>query len=122
MARPEKPEADKRVFIIRLRVTLSEKSHIWQTAKDVGLGPSDYMRGSILQIKPARTVPTPDRELLLKYLAELGKQGSNFNQIARRANQTQDGDGYGDIDAPLFNHILRQNDELKTKILNLLAR
>ena len=38
---------------------------------------------------PARRVPTPDREALLKLLAEAGKQGSNLNQIARVLNHRE---------------------------------
>ena len=86
----EKPEDDKRELTIRLRATASEKSRIWQNAKDAGLTPSDFLRGLAINARPARAVPTPDREVLLKLLAELNMQGSNLNQVARALNRRQD--------------------------------
>ena len=90
MARPLKPEDNKREFVIRTRVTASEKSAIQRNAKEAGLTTSDFLRGLAIAARPARKVPTPDRELLLKILAELNMNGSNLNQIARALNRRQD--------------------------------
>lgn len=89
MGRPLKPDDKRRKNLLRVRVTDQEKSRIEQLAADAGLTPSDYLRGSVLHTKPARNVPTPDRALLLKVLAELNKLGSNHNQIARALNRRQ---------------------------------
>lgn len=90
MGRPLKPDDKRRKNLLRVRVTDHEKSRIEQLAADAGLTPSDYLRGAAFHAKPERKVPTPDRTLMLKMLAELNKLGSNHNQIARALNRRQD--------------------------------
>jgi len=90
MARPQKSDADKRTHYVKMRVTETEKSHIQQQAQDAALTPSDFLRGMALRAKPGRKVPTPDRAMLLKLMAELNMIGSNLNQIARALNRRQD--------------------------------
>lgn len=87
MARPRKAASDKREYTIRVRVTLDEKNQIWQEAADARLSPSDFMRLKSIGSAPKRHMPSPDRTILLNYLAELGKIGSNINQIARALNR-----------------------------------
>lgn len=122
MARPEKPNDDKREFIIRLRVTSSEKSQIWQHAKNAGLTPSDFLRGLALAAKPARNVPTPDRELLLKILAELNKNGSNLNQIARVHNRMREDGEAIDISEHAMNSAIYGVDTLTKHLMELLRK
>jgi hypothetical protein len=121
MARPEKPDDDKRGLVIRVRVTSDEKSRIWQNSKDAGLTPSDYLRSLAIGAKPARPVPTTDRELLLKVLAEAGKQGSNLNQIARAINRRHDNVELIDVDFKLLEITLLGIGELKTLIMEILT-
>lgn len=87
MARPIKNGDDKRDFTIRVRVTSAEKIQIWQIAAEASLTPSDLMRVRTIGVAPKRRMPTPDRTVLLNFLAELGKIGSNVNQIARALNR-----------------------------------
>lgn len=120
MARPTKPEDDKRDVTIRVRVTASEKLRIWQQAEESGQTPSDYLRlKSLAASTPLRRVPTPDRKILLDALAELGKVGSNVNQIARALNRSDGrlptGVSTNDIDAAM-----QGVDELTAHLLNLL--
>jgi len=89
MARPRKDDTDKRDLTIRVRVTQAEKNRIWQQAHESDHTPSDYLRVKALGATPLRYVPTPDRAVLLNLLAELGKIGSNVNQIARHLNTAQ---------------------------------
>lgn len=86
MARPHKETADQRSFMLRTRLTGSEKSRLDALAKEAGFTTSDHVRKLVLGNIPTRNVPNPDRELLLKLLAELHKLGSNVNQIARALN------------------------------------
>jgi hypothetical protein len=72
--------------MFRLRLTLSEKSHLETLAKDAGFNVSDYMRMVVLSNEPKSRVATPQQETLLKLIAELNKMGSNLNQIARVIN------------------------------------
>ena len=84
MARPHKDGDDKRDLTIRVRVTTTERNRIWQLAAEQGHTPSDFMRlRTMAATLPLRRVPTPDRKILLNLMAELGKLGSNVNQIAR---------------------------------------
>lgn len=121
MARPEKPDDDKRELVIRLRVTSSEKSRIWQNASNAGRTPSDYLRGLAVNAKPSRNVPTTDRGVLLKLLAELGKHGSNLNQIARAINRRPETGELIGIDWTHLNNTLQAVEELKTQLIEILT-
>jgi hypothetical protein len=87
MARPLKSDAERRKYTLRVRVNDSEKTSIEQNALNAGQEPSVFLRSLGTGTKPSRNVPTPDREVLLKVLAELNKNGSNLNQIARALNR-----------------------------------
>lgn len=121
MARPEKQDDDKRELVLRVRVTASEKSQIWQNAKNAGKTPSDFLRGLAVGAKPERTVPTQDRELLLKLLAELNKNGSNLNQIARALNRKQGGADDTHIDELSLEYALRGVDTLTRYLMETLS-
>ncbi|MBD2704810.1 plasmid mobilization relaxosome protein MobC [Spirosoma sp. BT702] len=120
MARPQKDGADKRDLTIRVRVTSAEKLRIWQMAADNGYTPSDFMRlRTMAATQPLRRVPTPERELLLNVMAELGKIGSNVNQIARHLN-SRDETGHG-IDPEDINQAMQGLDALTAQVLKLLS-
>lgn len=89
MNRPTKVGDETRDLTIRFRVTRAEKNQIWQLAEEAKILPSDYLRLKVLGTKPVRKLPSPEREVLLKFLAELGKIGSNVNQLARAVNRRQ---------------------------------
>jgi hypothetical protein len=120
MARPLKSDAERRSFTFRVRVNTSEKTRIEQNAQDAGQEPSVYMRSLATGDKPTRNVPTQDREMLLKFLAEIGKQGSNLNQIARSLNRQQDSGDLRGVDGDLINHAMRDNRALQAQIIKLL--
>jgi hypothetical protein len=122
MARPQKDGADKRDFTIRVRVTAAEKLRIWQMAADSGYTPSDYMRlRTMAATQPLRRVPTPDREVLLNFMAELGKIGSNVNQIARSLNSRDETGQLAGIEPDDINQAMQGLDALTTHVLKLLS-
>lgn len=92
MARPTKTE-DKRTERLELRLSPDEKKRIEEAAKEAGYTPSDFIRVKVIDSKPRTKIATPDRAILLKGLAELGKIGSNINQIARHYNRKADTEG-----------------------------
>ncbi|WP_338875049.1 plasmid mobilization relaxosome protein MobC [Spirosoma sp. SC4-14] len=122
MARPPKDDADKREFTIRVRVTASEKLRIWQMAAENGYTPSDFMRlRTMAATQPLRHKPTPERELLLHVMAELGKVGSNVNQIARALNSRDETGQLADIDTDEINQAMQGLDNLTAQVLKLLS-
>ncbi|WP_077920581.1 plasmid mobilization relaxosome protein MobC [Spirosoma sp. 209] len=122
MARPPKEDTDKRDFTIRVRVTASEKLRIWQMAADSGYTPSDFMRlRTMAATQPLRHKPTPDRELLLNVMAELGKIGSNVNQIARALNSRDETGQLAGIDTDEINQAMQGLDALTAQVLKHLS-
>lgn len=122
MARPQKDGADKRDFTIRVRVTASEKLRIWQMAANNGYTPSDFMRlRTMAATQPLRHKPTPDRELLLNVMAELGKIGSNVNQIARQLNSRDETGQLAGIDTDEISQAMQGLDALNAQVLKLLS-
>lgn len=84
MARPKKQETDGRFHHITLRLSEAEYQLVMEAAEEMGLSRSGYIR-KILLDKPAviRYEIVADMPELRKLTAELGKIGSNLNQIAK---------------------------------------
>ena len=84
--RPRVAEAKGRR--IALRLTDADHSFLEQTAKEAGLSVGAFLRTIALGTAGARAVKRPhiERAKLAKLLGEIGKLGSNVNQIAKWAN------------------------------------
>jgi hypothetical protein len=114
MARPTKKEDVKREIVVRCRMTILEKNELLQNAKQDGLKYSDYIRVRTTGSQPLKKV-TPEREALIRGLAQLGKIGSNVNQIAHVLNMRDNkNDG---VNPKLIEYSLREIYQL-TKQLN----
>ena len=61
-----------------------------ESATEAGLFLSDWIRMRAVDAMPQLRKPSPDREVLLRLLAALGKIGSNLNQVSRQLNRKQD--------------------------------
>ena len=87
----KKPSSEKRErgLIIGVRVNPEEKSIIEDAAGIAGLSLASYIRGLVLEAPQTKKTrkPSLDRVALAQVLAQVGKIGSNLNQIARRLNQ-----------------------------------
>lgn len=119
MARPTKDESDKKRTLVQIRLRDNEKFLLNQNAADMGLTVTDYIKFKTLEINPKRKKATPQREILIKNLGELGRIGANINQIARALNR---GRVVGqDIDLPQINLALFALGELSDRILNELS-
>ena len=68
---------------ITLWVTQREKDHIKKMADEAGLTVTDLILRSVFGKK---VQSMGDTELMREYAAQLGKVGSNLNQIAKRLN------------------------------------
>ncbi len=87
----KKPRSEKRErgLMIGVRVNPEERAEIENAASAAGLSLASYMRELVLnapQTKKPRK-PSIERAALAQILAQVGKIGSNINQIARRLNQ-----------------------------------
>ena len=117
MARPRKMDEEKRDFTIRVRVTPSEKKQLVKYAGQQGLTTSDFMRLRSISSAPLFRKATPERAAFIKNLAELGKIGSNVNQIARALNQSPE----AIVPSQLLTNALHGIDTLTHQLINLLA-
>jgi uncharacterized protein YgfB (UPF0149 family) len=82
-----KPQRERRTVPLHIRLTPTEKRTLAARADAAGADFSDYVRGLVLDTQPKRTKATGDRRALIEALAELGKIGSNVNQLARDHNR-----------------------------------
>ena len=78
---------------IAVNCTPAQKAEIMKKIDATGLSPSAMCLAVLLDVPlPARRRPSVDTQLLAKVLAELGKIGSNINQIAYHLNAGRPGD------------------------------
>jgi hypothetical protein len=87
-------EKRRRGVPVGFRATEGELAEIDALAERAGLTRSSFARASMLAAPemPATRRPPVEREVLAAILAQLGKCGSNLNQIARQLNSGGDAD------------------------------
>ncbi len=102
MSSSEKRHRNERVIF---RLTSEERSDFEDRCQASGVSKSDYFRKQCLQNAPLRKRKSlnVDRQVLIACLGQLGKTGSNLNQIAKEYNM-----GY-----------LPSNDELDIALVEL---
>ena len=87
MARPKKEKELQHKNQIMLRLTDTEYEIVSESAKAAHLPLAEYVRKQIMKEKViAKYEIVADLPELKKLVAEFGKIGSNFNQIARHFN------------------------------------
>lgn len=88
MGRPSEKKALHHKNIITLRLTDIELDYLDQSAESLHVTRSEYLRNLILE-KPMiyKYEVVADNEQLKKLNGEIGKIGSNLNQIAKHLNQ-----------------------------------
>ena len=80
----------QRAKVLQVRLTPDERAKVAAAASASGLSLSGYARETLLgEVTPGtqRAAPTPDIKALAILLGQLGKAGSNLNQLARLGNQ-----------------------------------
>lgn len=85
-------ERRQRQITLRCRVLPAEQQEIKKRAKALDVSVSALLRESALDTplpRPRKRLPTPERQDLARLAGQLGKIGSNLNQIARVANSEQ---------------------------------
>jgi transposase len=86
MPRPAKHITQRRTQRVEVRLTSFEEKSLQELAEEAGLSLSDFIRREALGSKPRLQKADPDRAIFIKSLAELGKIGSNVNQLAKAIN------------------------------------
>lgn len=84
-------ENRQRQKFLNVRVTDAEKAQIDALAAQALMTTPSYVRHQLLDLPPprARRRPAVETEQVARVLAQLGKIGSNLNQIAHRLNTGQ---------------------------------
>ncbi|MBB4067424.1 plasmid mobilization protein [Gellertiella hungarica] len=112
-------ERRKTTELVTIRVTPDDHARIVEAGAAHGLGPSSFARVAVCQAvglaaPDVRRKPDPKQRDLARILGELGRIGSNVNQVARVANAT------GDVASLVAVDALRdQLEELTRAVLEL---
>ncbi len=112
-------ETRQRKRMLGVRVTDSEMVEIEAMADRAGLTPASYARSVLLSAPAprARRRPTIEAETVGRLLGELGKVGSNLNQIAHHLNA-----GRAEIPPAALEAALRDVAVLRTACMEALGR
>jgi predicted kinase len=93
MVRTEKSKASgsetrQRTRVVQVRLSEAEYAEITSRADAALLTPASYVRDAVLDAPAprARRRPAVEAVQVARVLAQLGKIGSNLNQLARQAN------------------------------------
>jgi hypothetical protein len=87
MGRFKKAAEVRRGIRLHIRLTAEEHTRLNEQAAERGLTVSDLIRTTALNTKPRLRKADPERAALIKGLGELGKIGSNVNQIAHELHR-----------------------------------
>jgi uncharacterized protein (DUF1778 family) len=81
-------EKRQRQKALRVRLTDAERAALDEAAEQAGLSLASYARQALLGAPPPRQARRPPvaKAELARVLAQLGKVGSNLNQLAHAAN------------------------------------
>jgi glycine cleavage system pyridoxal-binding protein P len=86
MTREENDNGNTKRVLVQLRTTEHDKRMLHTYAKESGMTLTDFVKARTLGKPPRIRKANFDREILIRLLAELGKVGSNINQIAKVMN------------------------------------
>jgi hypothetical protein len=103
---------------LRIRLTTTERATIAAAAERGGLSVAGYARSALLSAPPVRQARRPpvERLELARLLAELGRVGSNVNQIARTLNAG------GDLGQEGLTAALADIATIRAEIMHVLGR
>lgn len=97
--------SEKRQRKNRLTIRFTDEEHdvLTSHAERAGISPSSYARKALVGGEAPRAARRPpvEKALLAKTLGELGKIGSNINQVARALNSDQPGGQLSQIETDI---------------------
>lgn len=117
-------ETRQRTKLIAFRVRVEEHALYSEEANSQGVPLADLARarmkgGKGVPSLRSVTLPPIERKLAVQLLGQLGKLGSNANQIAKRANQNGFIDG---LDLDEFNAAMNVLREMRAALFEVLGR
>lgn len=91
-------EKRQRSSVVGLRMTPEERAELDRRADRAGLSVAAYLRAAALGDAGPRATRKPPiaKQELVRVLSQLGKIGSNVNQLARAVNSGDDPNGLAD--------------------------
>ena len=115
--REKQRETNRRGQLLKFRATKGERLAIEQRAAERNATLSEYVRAAALgrRAKPSGQA-TGERLHLIEALAQLGKIGSNLNQLAKHCNQGHDPERAAIVAT------LAELEQVQTRILDELER
>jgi hypothetical protein len=97
-ARVKSRAVSLRATAVPVRLTLGERDQLAETARDLGISISTYIRQVVLSRPlPARRAVRPIPEVNRETYHALGRVGGLLNQIAHRLNDRRGEDGAADL-------------------------
>lgn len=106
MARPRKPNLERRSAQVNIRLTVNELAKLDQSAVEAGLRVGAYVREAALRGRVIAQIRKAQHPADLRLLAALTRIGVNLNQLTRHAH------GQGGLSA----NITGQLENLLTRI------
>jgi hypothetical protein len=109
--RPRVKEAKIHPFTIRL--TGGQRAELIELAERAGVSRGAFARAVLLGSPPPRSARRPPRDVreLARLFGEIGKIGSNVNQLAHHANITRALPAIGELQAINF-HLMQMHEAL----------
>lgn len=115
MERTPENGGGKRDLIFRFRATADEITALKQHAKRDGTTVSEFIRRK-LNARSDRS----DRKDYIRLLAEIGKQGSNLNQIAKAMNIWVNTGNDPKIEPSMIRHCILEINRLTRELLEVI--
>ena len=112
-------ENREKTKVVGVRVNEEEHFELALKSEDAGLSIPAFVRKKLLDevfTQPRKAAPSLDKKLLSMILAQLGKLGSNMNQIARRLNEG------GNVNAEKITGAVVDFEVLRDEILKAIKR
>jgi len=111
----------KRHYTLSARFDADEAKRVRSNAAKAGVAVAAMIRQAVLGLPPPRAArrPSVDHQAVGRLLGELGKIGSNLNQIAKHANAGRE---ITDGTVADINMVLRDLTELRLVCLQALGR
>lgn len=117
MARPSGSDKRRRSHMFSIRLSREEAALAQSLSERAGLTLAAIIRRALFGTNPPRAArrPTINHQAVARLLAQLGKIGSNLNQLARQAHT-------GRYPADSLEEALRELSELRLACLQALGR